>query len=192
MENIVERVEYGDNIIKIFQEPHPIDPRSWDNLSVMLCFHGRYNLGDSNPYDHRDFEDWDGYRERIMEDFDVKVIRPLYLYDHGVLRIKIGSFQGLLPQGHARFDSGQIGFVFISQESIDNLGTEYEDSDELVRIMKSEVDTYDKFLSGQVYGYEVSSPEDDHVDSCTGFYDIQIALDKAKGLVDYDTLHNKT
>ena len=26
------------------------DPRSWDNIGTMVCFHSRYNLGDKHYY----------------------------------------------------------------------------------------------------------------------------------------------
>jgi len=36
---------------KIEIEPHlgPMDPREWDNLATMVCWHRRYNLGDEQP-----------------------------------------------------------------------------------------------------------------------------------------------
>lgn len=31
-------------------DPCPTDPREWDNLSRMVCWHNRYNLGDSHDF----------------------------------------------------------------------------------------------------------------------------------------------
>ena len=35
--------------LKIIRDTDPADPREWDNLGTMVCFHSRYNLGDEQP-----------------------------------------------------------------------------------------------------------------------------------------------
>ncbi len=34
----------------ILRDPDPINPREWDNVGKMICWHGRYNLGDNHQY----------------------------------------------------------------------------------------------------------------------------------------------
>jgi hypothetical protein len=36
-------------------DDNPIDPREWDNLGKMVCWHGRYNLGDKHSYSCDEF-----------------------------------------------------------------------------------------------------------------------------------------
>jgi len=35
--------------IEIEPDLDPMDPREWDNLATMVCWHRRYNLGDEQP-----------------------------------------------------------------------------------------------------------------------------------------------
>jgi len=48
-----ERVENGRRIrATIMYDPEPVNPREWDNLGTMVCFHKRYNLGDEPGSKH--------------------------------------------------------------------------------------------------------------------------------------------
>jgi hypothetical protein len=90
--------------------------------------------------------------------------------------VKIGSFQGLLPQGHAEFDSGQIGFIFVSKEKARK---EYGKLTKaaLVKVEKylaGEVEVYDQYLSGDVYWFKKVDENGEVLDSCGGFYGYDI------------------
>jgi hypothetical protein len=164
----------GDLTVKIEQDENPGSPREdWDNLGTMVCFHRRYNLGDKHEYHASDFSGWGDARERFVKQ-GAAIILPLYLYDHSGLRMKVGSFQGLLPGGHAEFDSGQVGFIYVTKEK---LREEYSTKritkkilEKAEKVLRSEVETYDQFLSGDVWGYTIEDQEGEHVDSCWGFY----------------------
>jgi len=41
--------------VRIVVDQDPMDPRGWENASRMICWHGRYNLGDDHNYDCEDF-----------------------------------------------------------------------------------------------------------------------------------------
>jgi len=96
------------------------NPRNDDNLGKMLCFHRRYVLGDRREPAIREssFRSWDEVETHLRSELKALVILPLYLYDHSGLRMKVGSFQGLLPGGHAEFDSGQVGFIYATKADI--------------------------------------------------------------------------
>jgi len=115
----------------------------------------------------------------------VALISPLFLYDHSGLRIKIGSFYGLLPQGHARFDSGKVGFIYATKEDIRKTFKVKRISkktlQEAEESLKQEVEDYDKYLSGEVYGYNIVLG-----DSCGGYYDIDGLLMDARATIDND------
>lgn len=128
------------------------NPRHESNLGTMLCFHNRYRLGDGpvglNP---RSFSGWSDLEAYLREAKQALIILPLYLYDHSGLRMKVGSFQGLLPGGHAEFDSGQVGFIYITKAKIKS-----EYPGKLIRarllakvegILREEVAEYDRFLT---------------------------------------------
>ena len=52
---VIETITYKDYIIKIVEQSDPEDPRSWDNLSQMICFHRDYNLGDKHDFKQSDY-----------------------------------------------------------------------------------------------------------------------------------------
>jgi len=193
----VEIIKLNDNHeLHIVHDEDPDSPRNWDNLGTMICVHGRYNLGDvhykskleclqhiatslgiteiindldmfEEIYDDEEqLEDW----IKSREDF---VILPLYLYDHSGITMSTSSFS-------CRWDSGQVGYIYCSTDKIlKEYGT--TDSDTLIKvenILEGEVEEYDQYLTGDVYGFKLYKVETcnkghkhlEFVDSCYGFY----------------------
>lgn len=148
--------ENQDKKMEIFREQHPIDPRTEHPLGTMVCSHKRYDLGDTTP------------EENNMDDKEVAAKLPLYLYDHSQLSIQTESFHGQLPQGHARFDSMQVGFIYITQEELENRGLEDKDTESIKQFLRDEVKHYDNYLKGEVYRYRLKEGEET-LDSCGMF-----------------------
>ena len=184
MDNTVEAKTVNGKTVRIVWDPDPESPREWDNLGTMVCWHRRYNLGDKSASEQfRTPQEFDERPGQSSSD----VVLPLFLYDHSGLHMKVGSFQGLLPQGHAEFDSMQVGYIFVTAEK---LRSEYgwkkitaKRHAEAIKYLEAEVSTYDDFLSGQVYGYEVEDAEGDLVDSCYGIYGLAAAREEAERAV---------
>jgi len=183
MQPIAEYKLKSGNILKVYPDDHDESPRDWDNLGIMVCFHRRYKLGDKHEYRSEDYGSWDDIEEAIIKNEDPLVILPLFLYDHSGLRMKVGSFAGLLPAYHAEFDSGQVGFIFARKEDVRKEWGKKRISpklrDKIEEILRSEVKTYDQYLSGDVYGFRVVKPtkcpecgdeDEEEIDSCWGFY----------------------
>jgi hypothetical protein len=59
--------------------------------------------------------------------------------------------------------------------------------------LKGEVQTYDQYLTGDVYGYKVykvttcdhGHEHEEDLDSCWGFYGEEECISEAKGIVEY-------
>ena len=181
--------EIGNKIVRIYVDENPNNPREICNLGKMVCFHRRYNLGDNNNLSPDMFEGWEEMKDYLTKELNAVVILPLYLYDHSGLRIKVGSFGGLLPQGHAEFDSRQVGFIYATKEDIlayydkemtEELKKEVEDT------LSAEVKIYNQYLQGDIYGYTINKrttcPEcgaihENVLDSCWGFYGIKDVIE---------------
>ena len=185
-ECLIDEVSYKGYRIKTYQDDEPDNPRDWDNLGKIFYGHKRYVLGEVDV--RKEFEDcysWDDVEKRIIELYDPLVILPLYLYDHGILRIKIGDFyDSQLPQGYAYFDTGMVGFVIAER---DKVRKEYKVKriskklrEQVKQILEDEIDVFDKYLSGQVYAYSI---EDTDI-ACSGFYDYDEMVKYAKEEVD--------
>jgi hypothetical protein len=61
----------GDYRIKIYYDSNPGDPRADDNIAKMVCFHGRYKLGDEHDYNHNDYSGWEEMKNAIIKNEDV-------------------------------------------------------------------------------------------------------------------------
>lgn len=149
--------------LKIYQDSCGFSPREWDNMATFICFHKNYILGDEHNIDHNDYGSWDELIEANTEKDDI--VLPLYLYDHSGLSISTGSF-------HCRWDSGQVGYAHISKAKIIEEYGEFTEAtkESALRCLQGEVQTYDYYLQGAVYGYELLDAWDREIDSCWGFY----------------------
>ncbi len=173
-EDLVTSYEYNGIKINVFVDGNAENPRNANNITIMAAFHRRYNLGDDGTgYAIADYESFDSMRKAIIKNEDVAVILPLFLYDHTGLRIKVGSFKGLLPQGHAEFDSGQVGFIWMTKKAArqnwdwDIITKSREKT--IVKYIESEVECYDNYLSGSVYGVIIEDINGESIDSSWGY-----------------------
>lgn len=198
----IETIEYRGFEINIYQDENPEDPREWDNLGTMTCFHSRYNLGDKHDFDSVE-EVWTslaydaGFDIEKLEEMELAdvieiannnyVILSLYLYDHSGITMRTRPFS-------CPWDSGQVGIIYVSNEKAKKeLGIDgdsyYREGLTAADILKGEVETYDKFISGEVYGYNTEpthrNKSIDCNDSCWGFYDYEQMVEEAKQAIDY-------
>jgi hypothetical protein len=154
--------------IRIEQDECPESPRNWDNLGTMVMFHKRYDLGDKDHgYRSEDYNGWDELEKAIRKEKDASVCIPIFGYDHGGLTINTSGFS-------CPWDSGQLGFVFVSDEKLKKEFGRKRITDALLdrarEILRNEVETYDQYLTGDVWGYIIEDEDGEHIDSCWGFF----------------------
>jgi hypothetical protein len=176
---------YKGLTIKIEQDTDADSPREWDNLGTMVCFHKRYELGDKkHGYSSGDFSSWQDLEESIRSDHGQDtIILPLYLYDHSGLTISTKPFS-------CPWDSGQVGFIFapihvVKQEYVNAAMTPEEKEQAAEGVLRCEVETYNQFLQGEVYGYTVEDSNGNHLDSCWGFYGLTYCEEQAREAAEY-------
>ena len=116
---------------------------------------------------------------------------PIWLYDHSGLTISCG--ERVYPYSD-QWDSGCLGWVFVSKETMLREAGATEDTwrECGLAIMRDEVETYDQYLRGDVYGYTLyasdSSEDDESPDwvetdnTCWGFFGCDITQN---GIIDY-------
>lgn len=180
MESIIN---YKNHTINIQHDHDPQHPRTdFDNLGTMVCFHRDYALGDAkHGYNSNDYDSFDELEAVIQKNEDIAIILPLYLYDHSGLTIRTTPFS-------CGWDSGQIGFIFISKEKIRKEFSAKRISKKLsakiATYLTGEVETYDNFLTGSVYGYEVKDAEGEEIEhgACWGFFGYD---HETSGLMEY-------
>jgi hypothetical protein len=187
---LVEEKRIGKYKVEVIQDESPSSPREDDNLGTMVCFHGRYDLGDKHNYKSGDYNGWDEMEKSIIKNENVGVILPLYLYDHSGITISTSPFS-------CNWDSGKIGFIFISKEKmLKEYGGKIVTQtlkDKVEGYLKSEIEIYDQYLTGDVYGYRVSEVKtcseghehEEELDSCWGYYGQENCMLEGVGIVEY-------
>jgi len=177
--------------VRILPDDNPENPRNWDNLGIMTCFHKRYTLGDTHDLTSSMFNSWEEVEDHLLRKEGAVVILPLFFYDHSIQSISTRSFLGRAH--HADWDSGQVGFIYITRKRIKEcLGKNRltkKVREYVEQILNAEVEELDKWIRGEIYGFTI---EVDGVieESCWGFYDEKDAITEAAGLVNSILLAN--
>lgn len=207
----VEETKYKGYKITIWQDVHyPVDPRSWDNLGTMVCRCKGYSLGDEdeNTYRHvgdsgyedvawyfyglsgvsNDHEEYEGLTDRGVElvhrwiDKNI-VILGLSIGDYGCNGLRINEVRG-------DYDDG---FIYCTK---DDMRKRYRTKKVTKKIkenaqnaLSSEIEVYNSWCSGDVYGYSIEDEHGDDVDSCGGYFGDYLKsglMQDAESFVDFD------
>ena len=170
----VDVIKLANGTLEIISDEDPQNPRTeWDNLGTMVCFHKRYGLGDTHDYKSKDYDNWNAVKAQIVKDHDPALILPLYMMDHSGLTIRCdcNAFQACDSAG---WDWGQIGFIFVSKDKVRNEWGVKRITKKLLslvnRSLRGEVEVYDQYVRGDVYGYRFMDSDGEELDSCWGFF----------------------
>lgn len=151
-------IQFADGCtLEIYPDENPENPRTeYDNLGKMICFHKRHDLGDKHDYKSGDYSGWDEIEDQIKQDNPDCLIRPLFLMDHSGLSISMGPFG-------CPWDSGQVGFIFITKERI--VGELKGGVQWAEKVLEAEVETYNQYLVGNIYRFIL---RDKPCEKCSG------------------------
>ncbi len=157
--------------IKILIDENPENPRDWDNLGTMVCFHRRYSLGDKHSFaSPEEFQEF-------LKEAKPPVVIALYLLDHSGITMRAGkSFSDVDP---GQWDSGLVGYSYVTKEA---LKKEKLSAQRAREIILGEIKVYDAYISGSVFGYTIEGTELE--DSVWGFYDLDDCMKEAKSVID--------
>lgn len=169
----VIKTDTGYTVKYLVHDESPSSPRENDNLGTMVSFHKRYNFGDEgHGFRSEDYEGW----PELEKALGAYMVLPIYMLDHSGIAIRTTSFND-------PWDSGQIGFIYITREKAlkeyGKLGKKTRDT--VRRVLEGEVETYNQFITGEVYGIVAEEFSEirksiDH-DSCWGFFGEKWALE---------------
>jgi len=167
--------------IKIEQDLDPMNPRKeCDNLGTLICFHRRYSIGDKSDYVSGNFASFDDLKNAIIKTENPAVILPVFMYDHSGITINTTGFS-------CPWDSGQIGFIFVSRDQVKKeYGWKRLSKKRLSKIeqyLNGEIETYNQYLKGDVFGFIIEDESGEHVDSCWGFYGYEYCKTEAEAIV---------
>jgi hypothetical protein len=169
--------------LEVVNDEDPQNPRTeWDHVGKMICFHGRYTLGDKHDFaDPEAFHDSKEFKEAVVK-------LPLYLLDHSGLSMSTGSFND-------PWDSGQVGYIIMSREDAIREWGKKKLTKKVVeaatKCLQAEVTEYNQYLTGDVYGCVVKNQEGEEVESCWGFYGLDYAKEEGKSMLDAEIAFTK-
>jgi hypothetical protein len=149
---IMATYRLGDKwILEVEPDDMPQNPRKdYDPFGHMVCWHRRYDLGDKHDY-ATPSEFWEDMKDSIA------IIANVFMYDHSAIAFSLHSFYGRVPQGHAEFDSMQVGYMYLTKEDLQREYDTEDVTDELrekaLAIFESELKVYEQYVNGQVYCY---------------------------------------
>jgi hypothetical protein len=171
--------KYKGYYIKIHYDACAESPREWGNIGTIACFHNRYEIGDKHNLSTDEIIE-------IVKRKDVLSL-PIYLYDHSGITINTAPFA-------CKWDSMQIGYIYVDKERLKKERLDKCEDKEIYKYLNSEVKTYDNYLRGEVYYYNIIAKtkcnvcehvEEEIVDSCSGYYEYDACLEDAKIQIDY-------
>ena len=133
------------------------DPRDADNLGVMAAHgHRNYNLGDNTDLTQEVHEALLRVGPRITARWlrifhGAIVVLPLGLIDHSGISMYVGAGAHFADPGG--WDSGIVGLIFDTPERRAVCwGDDPADPEKIEAALRSEVEVYDQYLRGEVYG----------------------------------------
>jgi hypothetical protein len=113
----------------------------------LYLFHKRLYLGDrDHTYKTGDFGGWDHMEAHIMEEEGAVLFLDVWAYQHGDIILKGGETNPF----NCRFDSGKIGFFWVTEEEIRAAFPDVErrEAENLcIQRMKAEIESYSDYLS---------------------------------------------
>ena len=161
-----QQIEHRGHVINIYHDENPESPREWDNLGTMYTSHRRYRPEEEldKHFETGDvFESYGVFRDDFLRRY---VALPVYLYDHSGLTVSTTPFS-------CRWDSGLFGIIAVPVEQVKK---EYgwklltkPRREAIERHLQGEIKTYDDYLRGEVYGFEITN-HNALVNSCWGYY----------------------
>ena len=160
MNEAIKTEVYKGYTINIYHDDSSDNPIDWDPLGKYICFHQRYNLGHQHDYDSPD-------EVRTYAKRTGALLYPLYLYDHSGITISLSPYS-------CPWDSGQVGYVLVEKEDAVKEFGKKKLTDivrkKVFKCIEGEVNTYDLYLMGEVYGYMIEDEAGSSIDSCWGYY----------------------
>lgn len=130
----------------------------------------------------------------LLEDTGEVVMLPISMYEHSGISLWLGSKWG---HPDAQWDCSSIGFAYVEKATAEKEMPQRKLTDEqkgdwkkwAYAMMEGEMETYNKYVSGEVYGYMIEDEEGEeasnvHLCGCWGYYDKDCLLEDAKSDID--------
>ena len=157
-----------------------------------------FGVDDNTPdedlaYNYINDELTNGEKLMLVELSDNVVMLPISMYDHSGITLWLGSTRGHVD---AQWDCSSVGFAYVEKDKAEEEmpqraqlpGIDNTDWKQWAyEMMEGEMHTYDQYVRGNVYGWDVVG-NDQFEDSCWGYIgddEIPRMIEEAKDAIDY-------
>lgn len=164
--------------LEIYHDQDGESPREWSNLGKFITIDSRCSSPDKDETLISIVKETGQYAtsqenhiELITEEIEdlgdkVLYITPICKYEHSGISYSIGTKHG--------FDYSNNGFYIVTENTLKQEGFEPLSSDkEYEERISSEIETYNQWANGDVYGFTLYDESGENEDSCGGFYSIE-------------------
>lgn len=180
--NIYKEKEHRGYTCRVVYDPDPISPDDWDTLGTIYSNSRNYNP-QNHTLDEIMVEESDGTGFHIDRNY---LYVRIYAYEHGGIALHAAS--GPIKCG---WDEYLFGVMAVHK---DKAAKEYgdmtnvENYEKAMKCLEAEVEVWDMYYQGQVFGYEVLDEDECVVDSCWDYYGYEgadEAMAQGIGIIDY-------
>lgn len=167
----IEKTEDGFEARYLTRDEISENPDEWGDTGVFLVNYHRDFWVEKDEIITKD-EARDFYQGKTIEAEKNYFIFPLTSYIHSGVILYLGNHANPTGQGYGHWDTSHIGLVLISKK-------EAESQEKAKKIAEGLIQTWNSYLSGDVYGCVMETYDDeknpsDH-DSVWGFYGFEYA-----------------
>lgn len=175
---LYEEKECKGYTCKVYYDPDPTSPDNWDLIGTVYSNSKKYNLQNHSMSEIVEVDE-NGWH--VNEDY---IYVRIYCYEHSGITI----WSTREPQ-KCGWDTGLFGIYAAKKTEMKKIfgdlsvPQKYENA---LKQLECEVELWDMYFRGDVYGYEVYDNNYDFVDSCWGFYgDPNEAMERGIELIEY-------
>jgi hypothetical protein len=171
MSEIVKELEKaGLKMVIKYDTDCASSPREWDNFGTIEAWDFRnFWVHETEGRTQKEvrFTTCDDFRAWAHEQTGIMVL-PIVAYIHSGVTIKaVVQGQCLEYPFNDVWDSGIVGVIYATKEKI--LREFAGDRAKARQCLVNEIEAYNSYLVGEVYGFEIVDENDEVLDSCWGF-----------------------
>lgn len=207
----MEELEYKGYLIKLEQDEFAESPDEWENSDIFLVYDHRdftvkrdgfepralFDFINLPPQPERkDFDNEDDFclavndwAEEHNSNYLEYYIFPVDAYIHSGVHLSLAN---TYPYPDRRWDVSTTGFIVVhkTQWNFDNCRkglpelADKTDKEIARHYAEGNIKSWNQYLGGDIYYMEVYDKEETLLDSCSGFYGQESAIEEAKSNID--------
>lgn len=163
--------------LEIYYDDNTENPREWSNLGLIISKQSVITDEECKPLiqDLINIQSKVGNMKEHLQEmnkivadyFNSEIVFsiPLLKYEHSGIKYYTGY-------NDSRWDCGCVGFVFVTESKLKEIGIENE-FDKISQSIDNEMETLTQWVNSEIYRFVLFDEQGEEVERCTGFYDLE-------------------